>query len=87
MQAVIIFKTQGAKLRGEPTTISMADLKPIITLPSQGCLNDKKLTSLFEPHNDNAGWFPSHFHWKNIPTLSKRCCLNTASLHLEKSSL
>jgi len=28
MQAVTIIKTQGAKIRGEPTTIGMVDLKP-----------------------------------------------------------
>jgi len=29
VQAITITKTQGAKSRGEPTTIGMADLKPI----------------------------------------------------------
>jgi len=45
VQAVTITKTQGAKIRGEPTTIGMVEWNLTRRLPGWWQLNDKPLYS------------------------------------------
>jgi len=54
MQAVTITKTEGAKIRGEPTTIGMAELKLKHYATRSTPLSDE-LTTLFEPRH--ARWY------------------------------